>query len=63
MPIAFSRPMICQFGFKGLDALAAIVHFSRGGVQADRDAGAGGVDEADRLIGQLARRNVAMRQT
>ena len=45
-----------------LDAALAVLDLGRGRVLADRDAGAGGVEQADRLVGQLARRNVAVRQ-
>ncbi len=49
-----------QLGVQCVDALAAVVHLGRRGVQADGHAGAGGVEQADRLVGQLARRDVAV---
>lgn len=51
-----------QLGFQGLDAPAAIVHLGRHGVQADGDAGASGIQQADGFVRQLARGNVAMGQ-
>ena len=40
----------------------AVFDLGRRGVLADRDAGAGGVEQADRLVGQLARGDVAVRE-
>ena len=62
MPTACLRADDFQLGFQRLDAPAAIFHFGRHRVLADGDAGAGGVEQADRLVRQLARRNVAMRE-
>ncbi|MNF28321.1 hypothetical protein D3C84_89960 [compost metagenome] len=51
-----------QLSGQGLDAPAAVVHFGGHRVQADGDPRAGGVEQADRLVRQLARRDVAVRQ-
>ncbi len=51
-----------QFGFQPLDAAAAVLDLRRHRVQADRHPGAGGIQQADRLVRQLAGRNVAVRQ-
>src|SRR6185312_5799463 len=51
-----------QLGFQRLDALAGIVDLRRHGVLADRHARAGGIEQADRLVRQLAGGNVAVRQ-
>jgi hypothetical protein len=45
-----------------LDPALAVLDLGRRGVLADRDAGAGGVEQAHRLVGQLARRDVAVRE-
>ena len=45
-----------------LDAPPAVLDLGRHRVLADRDARAGGVEQAHRLVGQLARRDVAVRQ-
>ena len=45
-----------------LDAPPAVLDLGRHRVLADRDAGAGGVEQAHRLVGQLARRDVAVRE-
>jgi hypothetical protein len=62
MPMAFSRPMILRVRFPAPRCGAAVVHLGRRGMQAHRHAGAGGVEQAHRLVGQLARRDVAVRQ-
>ena len=49
-----------QLGFQGFDTATAVVHFRGDRVQADGDAGAGGVQQAHGLVRQLARRNVAV---
>ncbi len=51
-----------QLGFQRLDAPAAIVDLGRHRVQADGGARAGGIQQAHRLVRQLARRDVAVRQ-
>ena len=51
-----------QFGFQRFYASAAVVHLGRYGMQADSHASAGGVEQADRLVRQLARRDVAVRE-
>ena len=55
-PTAGSRPMMPELGLQRLDAAAAVLHLGRRRVLADRDARAGRVEQADRLVGQLARR-------
>jgi hypothetical protein len=62
MPTAVSRPMISSSVFKPFDAAATVFHLRRHRVQADRHPGAGGIQQADRLVRQLAGRNVAVRQ-
>ena len=62
MPIASSRPMISELGLERLDAAAAVLDLGRHRVLADGDARAGGVEQAHRLVGQLARRDVAVRE-
>ena len=51
-----------QFRLQGFDPPAAVVHFGRYRILADGDPCAGGIQQADRFIGQLAGRNVAMRK-
>ncbi len=51
-----------QLGLQGQDALARIVDRRWHRVLADGDAGAGGVEQAHRLVRQLTGRNVAVRQ-
>ena len=51
-----------QFDGQGLDAADAILDIRRRRMLADGDAGAGGVEQADRLVRQLARRDIAMRK-
>ena len=51
-----------DLGFQCLNAAAAIIHLGGDGVLADGDARAGGVDEADGLVRQLARGNVTVRE-
>ena len=51
-----------ELDLERLDAPAAVLDLGRHRVLADRDARAGGVEQADRLVGQLARRDVAVRQ-
>ena len=53
-PTAVSRCQNLQLGLQGLDAPAAVIHLRRHGVLADGHARRGGVDQADRLVGQLA---------
>ena len=48
-----------DLGFEGVDMLARVINFRGNGVLADRDAGGGGVDELDRLVGELAGGDVA----
>ena len=62
MPTARSRPMIASSVVERLDAPAAVLDRRRHGVLADGDARAGGVEQADRLVGQLAGRDVAVRE-
>ena len=50
-----------QLCLQRLDPLAGIIDFGRDRVLADRHAGAGGIKDRHRLVGQLARRNVAGR--
>ena len=54
--------MISSSTSQRLDAALAVFELGRRRVLADRDASAGRVEQADRLVGQLARRNVAMRE-
>ncbi len=49
-------------GPQRLEAALAVLELGRRRVLADGDARAGGVEQAHRLVGQLARRDVAMRQ-
>ena len=51
-----------ELGLQRLDRPAAVLELGRHRVLADRDARAGRVEQADRLVGQLARRDVAVRQ-
>ena len=51
-----------EFGIDQADASATIVDRCRHGVLAHRHARAGGVDQADGLVGQLARRDIARGQ-
>ena len=51
-----------ELGLQRLDRAAAIFELRRHGVLADRHARADRVQQADRLVGQLTRRDVAMRQ-
>ena len=48
--------------FQRLDAPHAVFDFGRRGVLAHRNSGTGGVEQAHRFVGQLARRDVAVRQ-
>ena len=61
-PTAASRSMMPRLDLERLDAAPAVLDLGRRRVLADRDAGAGGVEQAHRLVGQLARRDVAVRQ-
>ena len=61
-PPAFSRPMISSSTSSPAIRAAAVLDLGRDGALADGDAGAGRVEQAHRLVGQLARRDVAMRQ-
>ena len=45
-----------------VDLAAAVLDGRRDGVLADRHAGAGGVEQADRLVGQLPAGDVAVRE-
>ena len=51
-----------ELGLERLDAAPAVLDLGRHGVLADGDARAGGVEQAHRLVGQLARRDVAVRE-
>ena len=51
-----------QLGLQVFDAPGGVFQRGGRGVLADGDARAGGVDEADGLVRQLTRRNVAVRQ-
>ena len=51
-----------QLGLQRLDPLRQSSTSRRHGVLADRHARAGGVEQAHRLVGQLARRDVAVRE-
>ena len=51
-----------ELGLERLDAAAAVLHLGRHRVLADGDARARGVEQAHRLVRQLARGNVAVRQ-
>ena len=61
-PTAFSRPMMASSVSQRLDAAAAVLDLGGHGVLADRHARAGGVEQADRLVGQLAGGDVAVRE-
>jgi len=52
----------CQLGFQGLDTAPTVIHLGRGRMQADSDASTGRVDQADGLVWQLPRRDVAVGQ-
>ena len=62
MPIARLARDDLQLGLQRLDAPAAVVHLRRHRVLADRHSRARGVEQAHRLVRQLARRDVAVRQ-
>src|SRR5690606_33067501 len=51
-----------ELGLEGFDLALAVFERRRGAVLADRDPGAGGVEHAHRLVRQLARRYVAVRE-
>ncbi len=51
-----------QLSLERLDAAAAVLDLGRHRVLADGDPGTGGVEQTDRLVGQLAGRNVAVGQ-
>ena len=55
-PTASSRPMISELGLQRLDRPAAVLELRRHRVLADGHARAGRVEQADRLVGQLPRR-------
>jgi hypothetical protein len=52
-----------ELGLQRLDALAAVVDLGGDGVLTDRDAGARGVEQADRLVRELAGGDVAVPET
>ena len=60
--MAASRSMIPASTSMHRPAAAQILDFGRGGVLGDRDPGAGGVEQAHRLVGELAGRDVAVRE-
>ncbi len=62
IPIASSRPMISRSVSQRLEAALAVLELGRGRVLADGDARARGVEQAHRLVGKLARRDVAVRE-
>ena len=51
-----------DFHLEVIDLAAAVLDGGRDGVQANGHPGAGGVEQADRLVGQLPGRDVAMRE-
>lgn len=59
--IRFARDDL-RFHVERLDAALAVLDLRRRRMLADRDARAGGVEQRDGLVGQLARGNVAMRE-
>ena len=56
MPARLLAPDDLQLDLQRLDPAAAVLHLGRHGVLADGDARAGRVEQAHRLVGQLARR-------
>jgi len=59
-PTLVSPPEDFLFHFEGLDAAARIIDRGGHGMLADGDAGAGGINETDGLVRQLARGDVAV---
>ena len=61
-PAASSRPMMSSSVSQRLDPPARVLDLGRRGVLAHRHARARGVEQAHRLVGELTRRDVAVRE-